>query len=83
MIYTSVRPWKTLALNDSTSIEEAHSRCQTHLVYLGQNIYGILRPRPFVNVDVPLTMEEVLNPIRVRRRDTPEQDEPLNLSALP
>ena len=27
MIYTSVHPWTTLALNDSTSIEEAHSLC--------------------------------------------------------
>ena len=83
MIYTSVRPWTTLALNDSTSIEEAHSRCQTHLVYLGQNMYGVLQPRPFVNVDAPLTMDEVLNPMWPRKRDAPEQDEPLNLSALP
>ena len=83
MIYTSVRPWTTLALNDTTSIEEAHSLCQTHLVYLAQNMYGVLRPRPFENVEAPLTMDEVLNPMWPRRRDTPEQDEPLNLCATP
>ena len=83
MIYTSVRPWTTLAVNDSTSIEEAHSLCQTHLVYLGQNMYGVLRPRPFENVDAPIIMDEALNPMWPRRRDLPEQDKPLNLSAIP
>ena len=83
MIYTSVRPWTTLALNGSTSIEEAHSLCQTHLVYLGLNMYGVLRPRPFENVDAPPTMDEALNPLWPRRRDYPEQDEPLNLCGTP
>ena len=35
MIYTSVCPWTTLAPEHSTNIDEAHNRCQTHLVYLG------------------------------------------------
>ena len=51
LIYTNVRPWTTLAPEHSPSVEVAHSKCQTHLVYLGQNMYGILRPRPFVNID--------------------------------
>ena len=46
-------------------------------------MFGVLRPRPFENVDAPLTMDEALNPMWPRRRDTPEQDEPLNLSAIP
>ena len=83
MIYTSVRPWTTLALKHSTSIKEAHNRCQTHLVYLGQNMYGVLRPRPFVNVDAPLSVDEVLNPMRLRQTNYPQQQEPLNLSVLP
>ena len=83
MIYTSVRPWTTLAPDNSISIEEAHNRCQTHVVYLGQNMYGVLRPRSFVNIDAPLTIDEVLNPMRVCQRNTPEQQEPLNLSVLP
>ena len=83
IIYTSVRPWTTLAPEHFNSIDEAHNRCQTHLVYLGQNMYGVLRPKPFVNVDVPLSMDEVLNPMRLRQTNYPQQQEPLNLSVLP
>ena len=83
MIYTSVHPWTTLAPEHSTSIDEAHNRCQTHLVYLGQNMYGVLRPRPFVNVDAPLSVDEVLNLMRLRQTNYPQQQELLNLSVLP
>ena len=83
MIYTSVRPWTTLAPEHFTSIDEAHNRCQTHLVYLGQNMYGVLRPRAFVNIDAPLSVDEVLNLMRLRQTNYPQQQEPLNLSVLP
>ena len=33
IIYTSVRPWTILAPEHFNSIDEAHNRCQTHLVY--------------------------------------------------
>ena len=83
IIYTSVRPWTTLAPEHFNSIDEAHNRCQTHLVYLGQNMYGVLRPRPFENVEAPLSVDEVLNPMRLCQTNYPEQQEPLNLSVLP
>ena len=83
IIYTSVRPWTTLAPEHFNSIDEAHNRCQTHLVYLGQNMYGVLRPRPFENVEVPLSVDEVLNLMRLRQTNYPQQQEPLNLSVLP
>ena len=78
-----MRPWITLAPEHSLSVELAHSRCQTHLVYLGHNMYGVLCPRPFVNVDAPLTLDEVLNPMLIRKSCNPMQQEPLNLSVVP
>ena len=36
-------------------------------------MYGVLRPRPFVNVDAPLSVDEVLNPIRLRQTNYPQQ----------
>ena len=83
IIYTSVRPWTTLALEHFNNIDEAHNKCQTHLVYLGQNMYGVLRPRPFENIEAPLSVDEVLNPMRLRQTNYPQQQEPLNLSVLP
>ena len=83
LIYTNMCPWTTLAPEHSISVEIAHSRCQTHLVYLGHNMYGVLRPRPFVNVDAPLTLDEVLNPMLIRKSCNPMQQEPLNLSVAP
>ena len=83
IIYTSIRPWTTLAPEHFNSIDEAHNRCQTHLVYLGQNMYGVLRPRPFENVEAPLSVDEVLNPMRLQQTNYPQQQEPLNLSVLP
>ena len=84
LIYTKMRPWTTLAPEHSTSVETAHDKCQTHLVYLGNNMYGVLRPRPFVNVDAPMTLDEVLNPMIIRKTNNPTQQEPLNLTvALP
>ena len=78
-----MRPWTTLAPEHSASVEIAHSKCQTHLVYLGHNMYGVLRPRPFVNVDAPLTLDEVLNPMLIRKSCNPMQQEPLNRSVVP
>ena len=46
-------------------------------------MYGVLKPRPFVNVDVPLSVDEVLNLMRLRQTNYPQQQEPLNLSVLP
>ena len=43
---------------------------------------GVLRPRPFVNVDAPLSLDEVLNPMRLCQTNYPHQQEPLNLSVL-
>ena len=83
IIYTSVCPWTTLAPEHFNSIDEAHNRCQTHLVYLGQHMYGVLRPRPFENIEAPLSVDEVLNPMRLCQTNYPQQQEPLNLSVLP
>ena len=83
MIYSGVHPWTTLAPEHSKTVQEAHDRCQTHLYYLGHNMYGVLRPRPFVNVEVPLTLDEVLNPMRLRQTSHPPQLELLNLSVTP
>ena len=83
LIYTGVRPWTTLAPEHYNSVQEAHDRCQTHLAYLGHNMYGVLRPRPFINIDAPLTLDEVLNPMRLHQSNNPQQHEPLNLSVVP
>ena len=46
-------------------------------------MYGVLRPRPFMNVDAPLTLDEVLNPMLIQKSCNPMQQEPLNLSVVP
>ena len=83
LIYTGVHPWTTLAPEHYNSVQEAHDRCQTHLVYLGHNMYGVLRPRPFINIEAPLTVDEVLNLMHLRQSRNPPQQEPLNLSVVP
>ena len=61
LIYMNVRPWTTFSLEHATTVKEAYQRCQMHLVYLGQNKYGGLKRRPFINIDAPLSVDEVLN----------------------
>ena len=46
-------------------------------------MYGVLRPRPFVNIDALLSVDEVLNLMRLHQTNYPQQQEPLNLSVLP
>ena len=46
-------------------------------------MYGVLRPRPFENVEAPLSVDELLNSMRLCQTNYPQQQGPLNLSVLP
>ena len=50
IIYTSNRPWCTLQNSLNMDITELHSKCDLHLVYLGNNMYGQLKRKPMTPV---------------------------------
>ena len=48
IIYTANRPWCTLQNSADMDITELHSKCDLHLVYLGNNTYGQLKHKPMM-----------------------------------
>ena len=46
MIYTANRVWCTIHNIDGMDNSEIHSKCDLHLVYLGNNTYGELKRKP-------------------------------------
>ena len=46
IIYTSNRPWCNLQNSLNMDITELHSKCDLHLVYLGNNMYSQLKRKP-------------------------------------
>ena len=81
VIYNSTQPWTTLR-NVPSDLWELHTKCHTHLVYVGRNTYGVLRKRPFVDVDAPQSVDEIIAPMLLRPSHEPVQSEPLNLTVL-
>ena len=60
---------------------ELHNNCQIHLVYVGKDSYGILRPKPFVETAAPLGVESMLEPMKLRKTPKKQcQNEPWDLS---
>ena len=52
-----------------------------HLVYVGKDSYGILRRKPFVETVVPLSVESMLEPMRLCKTPKKQcQNEPWDLS---
>ena len=82
IVYTKTRPWTTYAVTPNMSIEELHNQCETHLMYLGGGIFGIIHPRPYsipthrrVNL---LITQQLTNVIRTTGKTSREL--PLDLS---
>ena len=48
LIYTTSRPSCTLQHSEDMDITELHSKCDLHLVYLGNNTYGQLKHKPMM-----------------------------------
>ena len=44
IVYTMKRLWTTLCAPGTMSDEELHAACDLHLIYLGQDVYGLLQP---------------------------------------
>ena len=44
IVYTMKRSWTTLCAPGTMSDEELHAVCDLHLIYLGQDVYGLLQP---------------------------------------
>ena len=60
---------------------EIHDNCQIHLVYVGKDSYGILRHKPFAETAVPLSVESMLEPMKLRKTSKRQcQNEPWDLS---
>ena len=60
---------------------ELHDNCQIHLVYVGKDSYGILCCKPFVETAAPLSVESMLEPMKLRKTPKKQcQNEPWDLS---
>ena len=60
---------------------ELHDNCQIHLVYVGKDSYGILRHKPFAETAAPLSVESMLEPMKLRKTPKKQcQNEPWDLS---
>ena len=46
LVYTANRLWCTMKLSEELDRSELHSKCDLHLVYLGNNTYGELKRKP-------------------------------------
>ena len=44
VVYTMKRSWTTLCVYSHMGEEEIHAACDLHLIYLGQDVYGLLVP---------------------------------------
>ena len=78
IVYTKTRPWTTYAATSNMSIEELHNQCETHLMYLGGGIYGIIHPRPYsipthrrVNLLITQQLTNVIRTIGKTPRELP------------
>ena len=60
---------------------ELHDNCQIHLVYVGKDSYGILHHKPFVETAEPLSVESMLEPMKLHKTPKKQcQNEPWDLS---
>ena len=58
-----------------------HDNCQIHLVYVGKDSYGILHREPFVETTAPLSVESILEPMKLCKTSKRQcQNEPWDLS---
>ena len=81
IIYNKARPWSTLDPPYLMSETELHDNCQIHLVYVGKDSYGILRHKPFTETIAPLSVETMLEPMKLRKTSKGHcQNEPWDLS---
>ena len=78
IVYTKTRPWTTYAVTPNMSIEELHNQCETHLMYLGGGIFGIIHPRPYsipthrrVNLLITQQLTNVIRTIGKTSRELP------------
>ena len=81
VIYNKARPWSTLDPPYPMSETELYDNCQIHLVHLGKDSYGILCRKPFVETSAPLSVESMLEPMKLHKSSKGQcQKEPLDLS---
>ena len=81
VIYNKARPWTTLDPPYPMTETELHDNCQIYLVYVGKDSYGILRRKPFTETAAPLSVESMLEPMKLRRTPKKQcQNEPWDLS---
>ena len=80
VIYNKARPWTMLDPPYPITETELHNNCQIHLVYVGKDSYGILRRKPFVETTAPLSVESMLEPIKLCKTPKKQcQNEPWDL----
>ena len=59
-MFNNGRIWTTLEVTPSMSIGTIQEMCETSLVYLGNNIYGILCHRPFtLECPIPFDLDDI------------------------
>ena len=81
VIYNKARPWTTLDPPYPMTETELHDNCQIHLVYVGKDSYGILRRKPFIETAAPISVESMLEPIKLHKTPKKQcQNEPWDLS---
>ena len=81
VIYNKARPWTTLGPPYPMTETELHDNCQIHLVYVGKDSYGILRRKPFVETAAPMSIESMLEPMKLCKTPKKQcQNEPWDLS---
>ena len=81
VIYNKARPWTTLDPPYPMTETELHGNCQIHLVYVGKDLYGILRRKLFVEAVAPQSVESMLEPMKLHKTPKKQcQKEPWDLS---
>ena len=84
VIYNKARPWTTLDPPYPMTETELHDNCQIHLVYVGKDSYGILRRKPFAETAAPVSVESMLEPMKLCKTPKKQcQNEPWDLSIHP
>ena len=81
VIYNKARPWTTLDPPYPMTETKLHDNCQIHLVYVGKDSYGILHHKLFAETAAPLSVESMLEPMKLRKTPKKQcQNEPWDLS---
>ena len=77
IVYNMKRSWTTLCIPYMMTNKEIHAACDLHLIYLGQDVYGLLQPTMSTTIYVNPSKTDPKESIQPSIDTTPDKESPL------